>query len=85
MSTRISGVAVSTEERPGAASSAAGLQEQVLSLRTGEASSRELVEAALERAEAAQSTLNAFRIIRAEEALAEALRAANAAEAALDT
>ena len=41
-------------------------------LRAGEASSRELVEAALERAEAAQSTLNAFRVICAEEALAAA-------------
>jgi amidase len=72
MSTGTSGVAVSTEEGPGAAGLAAGLQEQVLLLQTGEASSRELVEAALERAEAAQSTLNAFRVIRAEEALAEA-------------
>ena len=50
----------------------AGLEEQARSLRIGEASARELVEAALERAEAAQSTLNAFRVICAEEALAAA-------------
>jgi amidase len=50
----------------------AGLEEQVRSLRDGEASSHELVEAALERALAAQATLNAFRVIRSEEALAEA-------------
>jgi amidase len=49
-----------------------GLEEQVLLLQAGKASSRELVEAALERAEAAQTKLNAFRLIRAEEALAEA-------------
>jgi amidase len=72
MSTRTSGVAVSTGDGPGAAGSAAGLREQVLLLQTGEASSRELVETALARAEAAQPTLNAFRIIRAEEALDEA-------------
>lgn len=42
------------------------------SLRSGEASARELVEQALERAKATQETLNAFRVIRAEEALAEA-------------
>lgn len=50
----------------------AGLEEQARSLRIGEASARELVEVALERAEAAQSTLNAFRVICAEEALAAA-------------
>jgi amidase len=71
MSTRTSGVAVSTDQSQ-VDSSAPGLQEQVLALQTGKASSRELVEAALARAEAAQSTLNAFRVIRAEEALAEA-------------
>jgi len=50
----------------------AGLGEQVELLQTGKTSSKELVEAALERAEATQSTLNAFRVICAEEALAEA-------------
>ncbi len=49
-----------------------GLEEQVRMLRSGEASSRELVEAALERADATQETLNAFRVICAEEALAAA-------------
>ena len=48
------------------------LREQALLLRSGEASSRELVEAAIERAEATQETLNAFRVICAEEALAAA-------------
>jgi amidase len=51
---------------------APGLRELILMLRAGEASSRELVEASLERAEGAQSTLNAFRVIRSEDALAEA-------------
>lgn len=50
----------------------AGLAEQTRALRDGEASSRELVEAALERAEQTQETLNAFRVICAEEALAAA-------------
>jgi amidase len=49
-----------------------GIRVQALLLQAGEVSSRELVEAALERAQAAQSRLNAFRVIRAEEALAEA-------------
>ncbi|HEV7399199.1 MAG TPA: amidase [Solirubrobacterales bacterium] len=71
MSTSTSGVTVSNEEGSGAAPSA-DLGNQVLLLQTGETSSRELVEAALARAEETQSTLNAFRIIRAEEALAEA-------------
>ncbi|HEX6687360.1 MAG TPA: amidase family protein, partial [Solirubrobacterales bacterium] len=52
-----------------------GLQEQALRLRAGEVSSRELVEAALGRAEAAQSTLNAFRVICSEEALTAAEQA----------
>jgi amidase len=43
-----------------------------LLVQAGDASSRELVETALERAEWTQATLNAFRVIRAEEALAEA-------------
>ncbi|HEX7058567.1 MAG TPA: amidase [Solirubrobacterales bacterium] len=50
----------------------AGLEQQARLLQTGEVSSRELVELALRRTDAAQSTLNAFRVIRAEEALAEA-------------
>lgn len=49
-----------------------GLREQARLLAAGEVSSRELVEAALERAEGTQSTLNAFRVICAEEALLEA-------------
>ena len=73
MSTRTEGSAAATaagdrpERDPGG-----GLQEQASQLRAGEVSSRELVEAALGRAEAAQSTLNAFRVICAEEALAAA-------------
>lgn len=59
-----------TDDRDGLAF--AGLQQQALLLQTGEVSSREIVELALERAEAAQPTLNAFRVIRAEEAMAEA-------------
>ncbi len=57
---------------PETASEAHGLVEQAALLVTGEVSSRELVETALERAEAAQPSLNAFRLLRAEEALAEA-------------
>ncbi len=49
-----------------------GLEQQVRLLQTGEVSSRQIVELALERTEAAQPVLNAFRVIRAEEALAEA-------------
>jgi amidase len=52
-----------------------GLQAMALMLRAGDVSSRELVEAALARAERTQPTLNAFRVIRAEEALAEAVEA----------
>lgn len=48
------------------------LEEQKLLLRTGETTSRELVEEALERAEATQETLNAFRVICSEEALSAA-------------
>jgi amidase len=72
MATEISGVAASTEESTTETNAPAGLQEMALLLQTGEASSRELVEAALERAQAAQSTLNPFRVICAEEALAAA-------------
>jgi amidase len=49
-----------------------GLQEQALLLKAGGITSRELVEGALERAEETQPTLNAFRVICAEEALAAA-------------
>ena len=49
-----------------------GLLEQVGMLGAGGVTSRELVEDALRRTEAAQADLNAFRVIRAEEALAEA-------------
>ncbi len=49
-----------------------GLTEMAAHVQTGEASSRELVETALDRANHSQDTLNAFRVIRAEEALAEA-------------
>jgi amidase len=52
--------------------SPAGLREQMLLLQAGETTSRELVEAALERARATQETLNAFRVICADEALSAA-------------
>src|SRR5689334_7682032 len=52
-----------------------GLREQVALVATGGVSSIELVEHALRRTEAAQRELNAFRVIRAEEALAEAAEA----------
>ncbi len=52
--------------------STAGLQEQTLLLQAGETTSRELVEAALERAEATQETLNAFRVVCSEDALSAA-------------
>lgn len=48
------------------------LREQAELLQSGETTSRELVEAALERAEESQETLNAFRVICTEEALAAA-------------
>ncbi|MFJ4525828.1 amidase [Streptomyces sp. NPDC088810] len=51
---------------------AAGLAESCRALAGGEVSSRVLVEQALARIEGAQATLNAFRIVRAEAALAEA-------------
>ncbi|AKJ09160.1 amidase [Streptomyces incarnatus] len=50
----------------------AGLMETRRALAEGEVTSRALVERALARIEAAQGTLNAFRIVRAEAALAEA-------------
>ncbi|GAA3808143.1 amidase [Streptomyces coacervatus] len=51
---------------------AAGLAESARALADGETSSRALVEEALARIEATQPSLNAFRIVRAEAALAEA-------------
>ncbi|HEX3324077.1 MAG TPA: amidase [Solirubrobacterales bacterium] len=85
MSTRTTGVAAGTGESTTEVDGRVGLQEMVLLLQTGEASSRELVEAALARAEAAQPTLNPFRVICAEEALEtaeEADRRLGAGEAA---
>jgi amidase len=51
---------------------AAGLAETARALAEGEVSSRELVERTLARIEDTRGTLNAFRIVRAEAALAEA-------------
>ncbi|MFF2995057.1 amidase [Streptomyces sp. NPDC057950] len=51
---------------------AAGLAECARALAAGEVSSRELVERALARINATQPSLNAFRLVRAEAALAEA-------------
>ena len=51
---------------------AAGLAECARALAAGTVSSRTLVEEALARIEASQGTLNAFRLVRAEAALAEA-------------
>lgn len=50
----------------------AGLTETARALAAGEVTSRTLVERTLERIDATQSTLNAFRVVRAEAALAEA-------------
>ncbi len=52
-----------------------GLREQAELLARGEATSRELVEQALERIEGSQPILNAFRCVRGEEALEEASQA----------
>ena len=49
-----------------------GLGEQAAALVAGEVSSRELTERSLARIEATQPTLNAFRIVCAEQALADA-------------
>ncbi|UFR00794.1 amidase [Streptomyces sp. Go40/10] len=57
---------------PDRADRAAGLVETRHALAGGEVTSRALVEEALARIEATQPTLNAFRIVRAEAALAEA-------------
>ena len=51
---------------------AAGLAESARALAAGEVTSRSLVELALARIEATRPTLNAFRVVRAEAALAEA-------------
>ncbi|MET8942807.1 amidase [Streptomyces sp. NPDC004542] len=51
---------------------AAGLADSARALAEGEVTSRALVEAALARIEATQGSLNAFRIVRTEAALAEA-------------
>ncbi|MFE7860368.1 amidase family protein, partial [Streptomyces sp. NPDC057403] len=51
---------------------AEGLAESARALAAGEVTSRELVERALARIEATQGSLNAFRIVRADAALAEA-------------
>ncbi|MFI1366533.1 amidase [Streptomyces griseochromogenes] len=51
---------------------ATGLAKSVRALADGEVTSRALVEQALARIEATQPTLNAFRIVRAEAAFAEA-------------
>jgi amidase len=51
---------------------APGLTESARALAAGEVSSRELVERSLARIEAARPTVNAFRLVRAEAALAEA-------------
>ncbi|MEU6577974.1 amidase [Streptomyces sp. NPDC046805] len=51
---------------------AAGLAESARALADGEVTSRALVEQALARIEATQASLNAFRIVRAESARAEA-------------
>jgi len=52
-----------------------GLSQQATLLATREVSSRELVELSLQRIERAQPRLNAFRAIRAEQAMAEAVEA----------
>jgi amidase len=72
MSTETTDLASEREQSGGEEKLAAGLREQATMLQAGEATSRELVEAAIERAEATQATLNAFRVICAEEALAAA-------------
>ncbi|MFE3325810.1 amidase [Streptomyces sp. NPDC059176] len=53
----------------------AGLVDQAAALRAGRVTSAELVRTSLERIEASQPTLNAFRHVRAEQALAEAAEA----------
>jgi amidase len=72
MSTKITALATSTDDSSAANGALPGLAEQAQLLQAGQASSRELVEATLGRAEGAQATLNLFRVICAEEALAAA-------------
>ncbi|MEV6483132.1 amidase [Streptomyces sp. NPDC051576] len=50
----------------------AGLAESARALAAGEVTARELAEAALARIESTRATLNAFRVVRTEAALAEA-------------
>jgi amidase len=69
MATSTAGV---REDEIGTGHAFSGLREQTLLLQERDVSSRELVEASLERAQDAQQQLNAFRVIRSEEALAEA-------------
>jgi amidase len=69
MTTSITGA---REDEIAAGPASSGLREQASLLQAGDASSKELVEASLERAQTAQRRLNAFRLIRAEEAMAEA-------------
>ncbi|MEU9376197.1 amidase [Streptomyces sp. NPDC048255] len=64
---RDSGGAAATTERP-----SSGLVEMAAALAEGSVSARQLTESALRRIAAAQPELNAFRIVRAEAALAEA-------------
>jgi amidase len=72
MATRTTAAAAGAAESTTDEGAFLGLEEQVLLLRAGQVSSRELVEAALERAESAQSTLNPFRVLCADEAVAAA-------------
>jgi amidase len=72
MSTSTTEVAGAVEESTVDADGPLGLRESVLALQARKATSRELVEAALARAEEAQARLNAFRVICAEDALAAA-------------
>lgn len=61
-----------TREADNQAGVAESIAEQQSLLRAGEVSSRELTEAALERAHASQGSINAFKILFDEEALASA-------------
>jgi amidase len=61
-----------TQETAGVGSVAQSIAEQRELLRSGDATSRELTEAALERAHASQPALNAFKLILDDEALAAA-------------
>lgn len=56
----------------GAKSASPGLQEMATMLRSGEATSRQLVDSALAQAEETQASLNAFRVICREDATAAA-------------